>query len=810
MTSMLNVGKTQPLVSVILPVYNGGRFISSCLTSVLSQSWRHLEVIVVDDGSTDNTSSIVNTFAELDSRVRLLQQPNGGVAKARNRAIGEATGEFIAPIDADDLWAPDKIKKQVMRMTETGDQTGLVYSWWVWLDESASIIDRSPLWRLEGDVFTKLLEINFVGSASVPLFRRTCVQEVGGYDETLLTRHAQGCEDWDLAIRIAERHRVAVVAEVLLGYRRLPGSMSSATDTMWRSHLLVTERLKRVRPDLKPGLFRTSSAHFAMYLAGLSFWSGNIPGAIRWASRGGFRLILLTSPYLLKLLVARVGKKTREVKMMPGIALEEDCLPKPLVPYDRVRLLPALGYWLGTFLRVFRRIAELLLHEGLIARMRFERQCSLRSKVPRQVRVFTMACWHFPIYSQTFVYRELLTLIEKNVNVRIVYCQPSGRNRLPTECLPLWRNKRRLVLTEANGVRDLEYYQRRMPAKVREIKQQVSEASGLSWQELSTHLHFRCAFSFARYVEAWQPDYLHTYFFYEASLFGLVASSLLGLPYGISCYSDHMLDDYSLKMVPLHMDLCDVVVATSARIRQELVLLSGKDIPAAIVKPNGIDTTLFSARALSKPSHNHPFRVVVVSRIHPKKGLLYLVDTARLLRDKGHSFSIEIIGDADTHDVVSEAYLGRLKHEIQVSGVEDLILLRGRRSSVQIKEHLATADVFVAPFIELDNGDKDGIPTALLEAMAAGCPIVTTDAGSIPEVIQHGEQGLVVPQRNSMALADAISRIVSDETLCRHLSSAALARVRENYDVSHCEALFHGRIEQAVGTTIGGYLPLTQ
>ena len=228
-----------PLVSVIIPVYDGAEYVGIALESALSQTYRNLEILVIDDGSTDGTPAILDLYAARDARIRVLSQANSGVARARNRGIAEAHGDFIAPLDADDLWEPTKIDCQVRRILESGERTGFVYSWWVWIDRDGALLDRSPRWMMEGSAFELLLQMNFTGNASVPLFRRCCIEEAGGYNENLAAADAGGCEDWELALRVAERYDVAVVPEILLGYRRHRGSMSTTCDRMWRSQQLV-------------------------------------------------------------------------------------------------------------------------------------------------------------------------------------------------------------------------------------------------------------------------------------------------------------------------------------------------------------------------------------------------------------------------------------------------------------------------------------------------------------------------------------------------------------------------------------------
>ena len=328
-----------PLVSVILPVYNGSEFLGSALESALSQTYRHLEIIAIDDGSTDDTRAVLDFYALRDSRVRILAQANSGVARARNRGIAEAHGNFIAPLDADDLWEPTKIDRQIQRMLSAGDETGFVYSWWVWIDSGGTVLDRSPRWMFEGHTFESLLQINFTGNASVPLFRRHCLEEAGGYNEQLAATGAGGCEDWELVLRVAERYKAAVVPEILLGYRRRPGSMSTACDTMWRSQQRVVQAMRELRPDLKPRVARRAAHQFAMYLAGLCFWSGNLLAAFRWGLRSGCRLPFLVAPHVIRMLFKRNRRKTAPQTMRPGVTLDTQLTPEPLLPYDKIRTL---------------------------------------------------------------------------------------------------------------------------------------------------------------------------------------------------------------------------------------------------------------------------------------------------------------------------------------------------------------------------------------------------------------------------------------------------------------------------------------
>jgi len=329
----------QPLVSVILPVCDGASFVGDTLASALGQTYRHLEVVVVDDGSRDGTRAVVEAWVERDPRVRLVSQANGGVAAARNRAIAAANGDLIAPLDADDLWEPTKIARQVHRLIEAGDDTGLVYCWWVWVDVNGAFLDCSPRWTFEGRAADILLQVNYIGNASVPLYRRRCLDEAGGYDVTLRERGAEGCEDLDIALKVAERSRVAVVPVPLVGYRRHRHGMSARTDRMWRSHVLVVDGVRRRRPGTDARSVRNAQDQFALYLAGVSFWSGAYRQAIGWGWRAlrssVTRQILPSVSWLLVKSLLRPRRANPRV-VRPGVRFSSWEMPRPLIPYDRI------------------------------------------------------------------------------------------------------------------------------------------------------------------------------------------------------------------------------------------------------------------------------------------------------------------------------------------------------------------------------------------------------------------------------------------------------------------------------------------
>ncbi len=435
-----------------------------------------------------------------------------------------------------------------------------------------------------------------------------------------------------------------------------------------------------------------------------------------------------------------------------------------------------------------------LLYQLQLIRLRVERMGVKFLGHGTRRRVMVTACWNFPIYSQTFVYQEITQLIRKGYNVRFLYHKLDSQEHLPQQFSSLWHARRKVIFHISVCNRSLAYFQKKMPEKVETLIGLLCQASGMAPDTLRSNQHFLQSLSFARMVEAFKPDYLHSYFFYEGTLFAFVASYLLNIPRGVSCYADHLLKDYDLKVVPLHLEQCKLVIATSERIKQELVgVVRQTDTDHIIVKPNAINVAQFPTVSRREPENGQPYKIICVSRIEPKKGLLYLVEAVRTLRDRNFNVELHIIGGVDA-STSSETYARELEIRIAELKLGEVIHLEGRKSESDIKRLLAISHMFVAPFVEAENGDKDGIPTSLLEAMATGIPVIATDAGSILEVIDDGHDGVIVAQKDSNAITIAIADLINDHKRHELLGKNAARKIRAEFDVTVCESIFHNRL----------------
>jgi len=224
-------------VSVVIPTYNYGRFIGEAIESALRQSYAPVEIIVVDDGSTDDTEPAVRGFEELG--VRYIRQDNAGVCAARNRGVQESSGDLIAFLDADDTWEPTKVEKQAARFAQDPD-IGLVHCGLREFDGKTGETLRIDVNGGEDNVAENLLLWDgpvIVGPGGTIMVTRPAFNDAGGFDPSMKVG-----EDWDFCYRVARKFRVGFVPEPLVNYRIHAGAAHHNVDNMERGMAMFYQK----------------------------------------------------------------------------------------------------------------------------------------------------------------------------------------------------------------------------------------------------------------------------------------------------------------------------------------------------------------------------------------------------------------------------------------------------------------------------------------------------------------------------------------------------------------------------------------
>lgn len=234
----------QPLVSVVIATYNMGEYLPDAVDSVLNQNWENLEVIVIDDGSVDNSSKRILKFND-DPRFRYVRTENQGQPKAKNRGLSESKGEFIAFCDADDLWHPEKLKIQMPSFTNPN--VGVVYSDVSYIDASGKeVVSHKHYPRYSGKITRKLAIKNFIPFGTA-VFRRECLDRNGSFDESL----PMGI-DWDLWLRYSVHWEFEYIPKKTYLYRLWEGQMSRNYRGRYENATRILEKFLTRYPDSLP------------------------------------------------------------------------------------------------------------------------------------------------------------------------------------------------------------------------------------------------------------------------------------------------------------------------------------------------------------------------------------------------------------------------------------------------------------------------------------------------------------------------------------------------------------------------------
>ncbi|NET38055.1 MAG: glycosyltransferase [Cyanothece sp. SIO1E1] len=246
------------MISIILPVFNGEKTIQETIASVLDQTYSDFELIIINDGSNDSTLEVLANIS--DPRVKVFSYPNAGVAASRNRGLVQAGGEFIAFLDADDLWKPDKLEAQ-LKALEANPKAGVAYSWSDFIDESNRFLHPGRRLCLEGDVYADILALNFLEHGSNPLVRREAFEQVGSFEESL-----PPSDDWDMWIRLAAEYEFALVQSSQILYRVSANSQSSNAAKLEVTSLRTIERAFSQAPESLQPLKKRSLSENYKYL----------------------------------------------------------------------------------------------------------------------------------------------------------------------------------------------------------------------------------------------------------------------------------------------------------------------------------------------------------------------------------------------------------------------------------------------------------------------------------------------------------------------------------------------------------------
>ena len=278
-------------------------------------------------------------------------------------------------------------------------------------------------------------------------------------------------------------------------------------------------------------------------------------------------------------------------------------------------------------------------------------------------------------------------------------------------------------------------------------------------------------------LDAGDVRHIHAHFCHGATTVAWLVSIITGLPFS---FTAHAKDLYCESLNPAGLlrrkmrGARFVVTCTDAN-REHLLNIAPNANVRCIYHGLNAEFTDLLGDATSPPEKNGHIRALGVGRLVPKKGFDVLVEACAILKQRGFHFETAIVGEHGEHEA-------ELRRQIDAHGLKDHVRLVGPMEQSRLYTQYQRADIFCLPCRVLDNGDRDGLPNVLMEAMACGLPVVTTPVSGIPEIIKDGQNGTLVPPDDAEALANAIQRISSDRMFARNLGRAGRLTVLERFD----------------------------
>ncbi len=300
-----------PLVSIVIPAYNAAQTIKTTVRSVFDQTVQDFEILIVDDGSKDKTIGVAESIG--DSRIKVISQVNGGASSARNRGIKEAKGEYVAFLDADDLWMPNKLESQLAVFSNDKDvsavQCGVYY-----VNNDLEVLSVRPCFKSKDVLLETLLFQNLPGLMSTLIVKREVFEKIGFLDTKLVI-----LEDWELAIRLSRFCNFKNVEEPLALYRQFPGNRSKDLSIHIEPGFIVLERLFN-DSDLPANIKKQKTfiySKFYQMLCGGAFNVGRYGESFKWGIKAIF-----THPATLLYIGALPFRKLRRNSSIQTVAID--------------------------------------------------------------------------------------------------------------------------------------------------------------------------------------------------------------------------------------------------------------------------------------------------------------------------------------------------------------------------------------------------------------------------------------------------------------------------------------------------------
>jgi glycosyltransferase involved in cell wall biosynthesis/GT2 family glycosyltransferase len=736
-----------PLASIIVPLLDAARCLEGTLAAIGAQKLDGgLEILVVDGGSRDGSRAIVERAARADDRIRLLDNPARLTPTALNIGLGTARGVYVARMDAHTQFARDYVALGIERLQRgdvacaSGPQLAVGAGP---TSRAVAVALQSPL-GVGGASFRRAgREEVEIDSSFCGVWRRDLLLQLRGWDEDWPVN-----QDAELAARIRARGGRIVCMPQMAALYAPRASLRGLARQYWRYGQYRAKTAGR-HPDalrrshvLAPGLV-------AMAVAGA------VPRRITRPARRALGLY--------GAVVAAEGLRSARRTRAAGLA-----------PRVSAALAVMHAAWGAGFLQGCRRFG--VPWRALAGLVRWPPAGAVRQRpappAPGSELRIGYVVSRFPALSETFVLRELAEVdARKGVRCELFSLFPDGGGPVHPSARA-WV-PRRSCATPLGSARSAAYWAARRPLRLAGVIALVAHDYRRHPRLLGRALvTVACALEHARRLRVAPVDHLHAHFATYPALAAWICSRLVGVPYSFTAHAhDLFIHRIGLRRRIEDAAFCVGISEHNARILRALA--PGRSADVHVVHC-GVHPTSLPVR-LRAPQPGAPMRVACVAALRPYKGHHVLVDAIARLACAGEAVELDLVGDGPLR--------GELERQCARPGVATRVHFLGGLTEPEVAEVLDRADAFAQASVVQPDGDTDGIPVALMEAMAAGVPVVASRVSGVPELVRDGETGLLVPPGDAAALADALRSLRAEPGAAIERARAARALVEEQFAV---------------------------
>jgi colanic acid/amylovoran biosynthesis glycosyltransferase len=727
--------KTAPELTISMPARNTAPYIGQAIGSVLRQTGVDFELIVVDDASQDETAAVVEAFQ--DPRVRLLRnRRRRGIGYCHNRVLDESRSTFVAHVDSDDFLLPGALSKVVQKL-QSDPRLGQTHCFYIEVNQAGETTREKfrdqrrallGLRRGEFDYRRQMLTLGMVAN-HLRTYRREVFEKVGRFGESL-----EFGEDYAMALRILDAYEIAAVPEFLYCRRTHGGNASAslrfAALRFWLQRCRTTRRLKKsgAVQFLRSGQY---DLRWAM-LVGLSHVLG-IP-----AARYGVR----------RWLKARGRSK--------GIV---ERAVRPIATNVYYRAVEHLSWWPLDFMRQSRR------RQG-----------------GKRVGYYL---WRFPVVTETFIRREMRALESQGFEICVFADGPAHLELADDDARALVQKTDYLAPAEPFRMAAYRrYFFRKNPVAYLNVMLYVLFHRYDYWKTLSEdRAVFRKAIYLAGMLRDRGVNHLHSPWADRSAFVAILAAKLLGIRCSVQARAHEL--HRTARSFALREKFTEAnFVITNSKYNESFIRSTvdhGKEIRLQTIY-EGVDLERFDS-ARRDWECSGPLRILSVAQLIEEKGIEYLLRACDQMKRSGEELRCEIIGGSDeSRHFAYRVRLMKLHHQL---GLEDWVQFLGAQPFSAVLNAFWHADIFVLPCVVASEGGRDITPNALIEAMAMQLPVVSTSLGAIPEIVENGVSGLLVPPNDPAALAEAITTLAWDAALRERLGTNARRKVEERFNINH-------------------------